>query len=75
MIPTEARRLMTLYAAPARDAESDATAEANISMLAGMLGYAAACGHLAPAEHANEWTLIKLIREQRIDARKESRYA
>lgn len=69
MIPIEARRLMDLYAATAHDTESDVTAEANISMLAGMLGYAAACGHLTPAEHASEWVLIKLIREQRISAR------
>lgn len=70
MIPEEARRLMDLHAATARSTESDAAAEANISTLVGMIGYAAACGHITPAEHANEWTLIKLIREQRINARR-----
>lgn len=70
MIPEEARRLMNMHAATARDTESDAAAEANLSIMVGMIGYAAACDHITPAEHANEWTLIKLIREQRINARR-----
>lgn len=70
MIPTEARRLMDLHAATARETESDAVAEANISILVGMIGYAAARGDITPAEHANEWTMIKLIREQRINAKR-----
>lgn len=70
MIPEEARRLMDSHAATARTTESDAVAEANIANLVGMIGYAAVCGHITPAEHSNEWTLIKLIREQRINARR-----
>jgi hypothetical protein len=71
MIPQEARRLMNLYMATARETESETVAEAHISMLAGMIGYAAARGDITPQEHANEWTLIKLIREERAQARRE----
>lgn len=70
MIPQEARRLMELHAETARETESDAVAEANISILAGMIGYAAACGHITPQEHAAEWTMIKLIRDQRFTAKR-----
>lgn len=70
MIPIEARHLMNLHMATARDSESDTAAEANISILVGMIGYAAACGHITPIEHSNEWVTIKLIREQRANARR-----
>lgn len=70
MIPTEARRLMDLHAATARETESDAVAEANISIMVGMIGYAAARGDITPQEHSNEWVAIKLIREQRANARR-----
>lgn len=69
MIPEEARRLMNIHMATARESESDTVAEANISILAGMIGYAAACGHITPAEHGAEWTMIKLIRDQRFAAK------
>ncbi|MNZ75902.1 hypothetical protein D3C78_943930 [compost metagenome] len=70
MIPTEARRLMELYKATATNTESDTVAEANIAHLVGMIGYAAACGHITPIEHSNEWVAIKLIRAQRANARR-----
>ena len=70
MIPEEARRLMNMHAVTARETESDSAAEAAINSMAGMIGYAAACGHLSPAEHSNEWTLIKLIREQRKNSKR-----
>lgn len=70
MIPEEARRLMNLHMTTARESESDTVAEANISMLAGMIGYAAARGDITPQEHANEWVMIKLIREERKNSKR-----
>lgn len=68
-IPTEARKLMDLYANTARTTESEATAEANISILVGMIGYASVRGDITPAQHAAEWALIRLIRDERAAAR------
>lgn len=75
MIPKEARDLMELHLRTARESESETVAEANISILVGMIGYAAARGDITPAEHANEWMLIKLVREQRSSARRAARCA
>lgn len=75
MIPTEVRRLMDLHAATARDTESDAVAEANIANLVGMIGYAVARGDITSTEHSNEWVAIKLIREERKNARLAARCA
>jgi hypothetical protein len=64
-IPTEARRLMDTYAHTARTTESDAVAEANISVLTGMIGYAVTCGHITAQQHSAEWRAITLIRDER----------
>lgn len=61
----EARRLLEMYLATARDTEHEASAEANLAYATGMIGYAVACGHITPAEHAAEFTMIRLVREQR----------
>lgn len=70
MIPQEARDLLNLYLETARKTDSETAAEANLAYAIGMIGYAAARGDITSAEHANEFTMIKLVREQRINARR-----
>lgn len=65
MIPQECRDLLNLYLDTARTTEAEAAAAANLENAIGMIGYAVARGDITPAEHANEWTTIKLIRAQR----------
>ncbi len=69
MICTEARRMMDQHMQTARTTESEKVAETNISIVAGMIGYALVCGHINQTQHSAEWAMIRLIRDERSDAR------
>lgn len=69
-MPKECRELLDTFLRTARETESDASAEANLAYAVGMIGYAASRGDITPAEHSNEFTMIKLVREQRANARR-----
>lgn len=69
-MPKECRELLDMFLRTARESESEAAAEANLAYAIGMIGYAAARADITPAEHSNEFTMIKLIREQRINAQR-----
>ncbi len=73
MIPEDPRRLLDLYLDLARTTDSKDSARHNLDHAIGMIGYALSNGDLTPAEHAGEWAIIKLIREQRANARRAQR--
>lgn len=70
MIPAEIRKLMDSHLATARETESDAAAEANLSIFMGYIGYAVARGDITQAQHSNEFMAVRLVREQRANARR-----
>ena len=43
--------------------------ERALTIVKGMIGYAVANGDITPQEHSNEWVMIKLAREQRVNER------
>lgn len=65
MMPPECRKLLDIYLENARTFEDDAHAKEQLGAAIGMIGYASVRGDISPVEHANEWTIIKLIRAQR----------
>lgn len=70
MIPAEIRKLMDSHLATARETESDAVAEANLSIFIGYIGYAVARGDITSAQHSAEFMSVRLVREQRSNARR-----
>lgn len=64
-IPAEIRKIMNGHVHLARTTESESVAEANISVLMGYLGYAVVCGAITASEHSEEWSNIRMIRDER----------
>lgn len=69
MIKPEVRKLMNMHLAIARETPSDAQHDEQLNVVKGMIGYAVANGDITPQEHASEWVMIRLVREQRINER------
>lgn len=65
MMHAEARHLLNLYMANARDTESDAFADQNFNMALGLICYAAVAGDITPNEHAAHWEMVRLARIER----------
>lgn len=70
MIPAEIRKLMDSHLQTARETESEAAADANLAIFIGYIGYAVARGDITQAQHANEFMTVRLVREQRANARR-----
>jgi hypothetical protein len=70
-MPVAGRNIIDLHLNNARTCESDAFAELNLGVATAMLGYAMACGHVSADEYSNQQVIIKLIREQRANAKRE----
>lgn len=70
MIHAEIRKLMDAHLATARETESEAAAEANLSIFMGYIGYAVARGDITQAQHSSEFMAVRLVREQRANARR-----
>lgn len=75
MIPAEIRKLMDSHLQTARETESEAAAEANLSIFIGYIGYAVARGDITQAQHSNEFMAVRLVREQRANARRAKQVA
>lgn len=70
MIPAEIRKLMDSHLHTARETESEASADANLAIFIGYIGYAVARGDITQAQHSNEFLAVKLVRAQRAEARR-----
>lgn len=68
-IPAEIRKIMDTHVRTARTTESDSVAEANISILIGYLGYAVVSGAISASEHSEEWSSVRMIRDERASRR------
>lgn len=64
-IPAEIRKIMNTHKHLARTTESESVAEANLSVLMGYLGYAVVSGAISACEHSEEWSSIRMIRDER----------
>lgn len=69
MIKPTVRELMNAHLRIARETPSESQAQEQLDIVKGMIGYAVANGDITPQEHANEWVMIRLVREQRINER------
>lgn len=75
MIPQPIRDLMDSHLQTARETESDTAAEANLSIFMGYIGYAVARGDITQAQHSSEFLAVRLVREQRANARRAKQVA
>jgi hypothetical protein len=74
-MPEDGRKMYDTYLTCAREDESDQYAHDNLERAIGVLGYALSVDDLTAGEHDHEWTMIKLIRAQRVQARKDQEQA